>query len=51
MLDKESVELTMGEIATIPVNVVHTVLNNDAEVATFIEFKSKEFGKEDTYTR
>jgi quercetin dioxygenase-like cupin family protein len=52
-LDSESIELNPGEIATIPVNVVHTVFNDkeNKETATFIEFKSEEFGKEDTYIK
>jgi len=50
-LDNDIMELKAGEIAHIPANSVHTVFNTGTVVASFIEFKSEEFGKEDTYVK
>lgn len=46
-LDDEETTLEPGELVTIPVGSMHTVLNYDNELVTFIEFKNEEFTKED----
>ena len=46
----ESTTLTEGEIVDIPIEKKHTVINIGKELATFVEFKSKEFDEDDKDT-
>ncbi len=49
-LDNETTTLEPGDIVGIPVNVVHTFINESSETAYFIEFKNVEFDKNDPDT-
>ena len=49
-LDDEEIILLPGEIADIPIGKVHTLFNDGSELASFVEFKSEAFDKNDTDT-
>jgi quercetin dioxygenase-like cupin family protein len=44
----EKIILEPGDMVDVPLEKVHTVINEGDEVARFIEFKSKEFDENDT---
>jgi len=50
VLDTSAVEMSEGDIIDIPVGKTHTVINTGKELATFVEFKSKEFDEDDKDT-
>lgn len=49
-LDEEKTVLEPGDIVHIPLNTVHTFVNESQETAYFIEFKNVEFDKNDPDT-
>lgn len=50
-LDEEKTVLEPGDVVHIPLNTVHTFVNESQETVYFIEFKNVEFDKNnpDTY--
>jgi mannose-6-phosphate isomerase-like protein (cupin superfamily) len=45
-LDDEEINLVPGDLVLIPKEKVHTIYNDDAELAVFIEFKDEDFSKD-----
>jgi len=47
VMDSEKTTLETGDIVEIPLNAIHTFINESKETAYFIEFKNREFDKQD----
>jgi mannose-6-phosphate isomerase-like protein (cupin superfamily) len=45
-LDDEEMTLIPGDLVLIPKGVVHTIFNDEDELAVFIEFKDEDFTKD-----